>query len=441
LSTELLRRLRSVDPSIWILALAILVRLDVALRFDPGFGYDAPSHMAYADLIGQGRFPRVGDTDLGGARTTSPHPPLFYALAFIFGKLGFGRGGGTAVSLIAGIIRLLLADRLMRRFLSPRARLFANVVHGFIPFTVRIDVFYSNEALGTTLSLTAIALALARRPVLTGIALGAAFLTKATAVAAVPAVIAAFFLEDGLRAALTLPRFKQLAIAGALSAAILAPWSYGNVVRHGRPYVSAYHPTIMSEAGTHPHLFTAPFYKKHKPEWYFPRLRYKDLAFPYCDNNPTLYNALYLEAWGDYYNYLRPKRGGPQIANANPIAPEIKRTHIAFVHVGLAFLVALIAGFIETIRRVRRRDITLTETVVAALGLGYLFIAVSFATWVPLDYHGAVKSSYALASVVILSAWTARGLELAARGRALTIAVGLLVATPIVFTLWQRIVW
>lgn len=441
--TKLFAALRSVDPSTWLILFGVLLRCEVLLRSNIEYGYDSLNHMAYTDWVAQGRFPRIGDTDLGRAAFAASHPPLYYGCALALEKLGLGRWGGALISLVAGAGRLILADRLMKRGmgLDPRARFIANAIHVVIPFALRVDVFYSNESLATTLALAAIVLSLKTRPVSSGLALGAAFLTKATAVAAVPAIVVGAFTHEDGRFGFDNRQFRRLVLVGVLSGLVLLPWSLENLRRHKTPYPGAYHPSVISELKTHPHLFTGPLWERHKPEWFFPRFAWREIGWPYSKNVPTLWNALYLEAWSDHYNYLRPEGPATMNGNQKPLTRRMYYTHVAFAAVGLPFMLAMFAGLYGALRRFFRRQMGRTEVVIGTYGLSALFIAILYATWIPLDYHGAVKATYALGSVVILSAWTGRALAALVRGRRSARAVYALTALPIIVTLWQRVVW
>src|SRR6185503_365417 len=96
--------------------------LDVALRFDVINGYDALAHFEYSDLIAKGSMPRVGEVITWAGH----HPPLFYVLAVALEKIGLGKDGGLLISFVAGVVRLVLADRVFRR-LAPTAPKYALV--------------------------------------------------------------------------------------------------------------------------------------------------------------------------------------------------------------------------------------------------------------------------------------------------------------------------
>ncbi len=431
-------KLRTIDPSVWILGLALLVRLDVSLRFEIEHGYDALNHFAYTDLLKTGVLPRVGATDLGRARYAAAHPPLYYLLAWGLESLGLGRAGGVLISLLAGGLRLWMGDRLMRRLsLPPHVRALANVIHGFIPFALRVDCFYSNESLATTLALGSVYLAILSRPVLCGLVLGAGLLTKATVVSAVPAVIIATVFTARGRPSLAPRAWARLISSGAISACILALWAVPNLKEHGTPYPGTYHPTIISEVKTHPHLFQKPILERHAPQWYFPRISYQELLWPYSQNRPTLFNATYLEAWGDYYNYLTPRDPRKYKANGKPVSLGVFVTLVGLVHLGLLFTLGLALGFGRALWSLRRGRCSSAHLALGAMGVSYLSVASYYAAWVPLDYHGAVKATYALGAVMIFSVWSAQGLQLLERPRWVRWAAGALIG----LTLLGRSLW
>ncbi len=421
---------RRLDPSAWVIVAGAAVRVAAALQFDPINGYDARAHFLYADILRAGSVPRV-DSGLW----TAQNPPLFYALALAFGVLGLGRRGGQLVSVAAGIVRLVVADRLFRTMeVSVRAgapparlgpRLFANLVHAFLPFAIRIDVFYSPESLAATLAVTATAVALRGSAWRTGVALGLALLTKASAVAALPATLWA------LRGA------RRLAIAGAIAAAMLSLWAGPNLRSYGNPYPSGYYTDDDP-------VWSQPILARHPASFYLPRWRWEALTWPYWERPVSMPNAFFLEAWGDYYNYLSlgPRfLPPPQTANMRALTRGMHITHVALAHLGLLFVAALAVGTGSATRRIAAGAASRSEVALAILGAGYLAVALVFATVVPREDDGAVKATYALAAAPILSFWTGTTFARLARSRiGAVVAVGI-AAAPAVLAVVQRVVF
>jgi hypothetical protein len=413
------------DPSTWVLVAGAVVRILAALQLDPAHGYDAAGHFLYADLLRAGHVPRVHS-----GVPSAQNPPLYYALALALGLVGLGRRGGQAVSIAAGIVRLVIADRLFRAMAADGrrgrdVRLCANLVHAFLPFALRIDVFYAPESLAATLAVTATAAAVAGSVGWAGVALGLALLPKASAVAAVPAVATA----------LGSPR--RATVATAIAVALLLPWAAPNLRAYGTPYPSGY---VMDDDV----VWNQPILARHPLAFYLPRLRVADLTWPYWGRPVSLPNAFFLEAWADYYNYLSPGPRPvppPHAANSRALSGGMRATHVVLALVGLVLLAVLLVGVLDALRRAARWGMGREEVALAVLGAAYLTIAIAFAIVVPREEDGAVKATYALGAAPILSFWTGTGLACLSRGRAGRFAALALAAAPATVAVVQRVVF
>lgn len=439
--------LRSVDPSIWVLLIGIAVRIDTALRFDPANGYDGPDHMRYTDILGGGTIPRVGVETW-----ESQHPLLFYSLAIVLEKLGLGRHGGTIVSLAAGIVRLFVADRIFRWLerggpgphapddappLGPNVRLIANTIHAFVPVGIRMDVFYSPESLAATLALSSVAVALSGRAVLSGIVLGCALLSKASAVSAIPAV--AYALSLGLDRRVTWAGVIRVAKAMAIGFVLLMSWGWENVRLFGTPYPPAQIHYNDPEWNT-------PVRERHSREYYLPRFEYAALRYPFYIGPPlSIPNIAIFDTWGDFYNFLGPgQKHDPspiEAANGRSLGATKLRIHSLLAHLGVIFFLVLVAGMIDAVRRLLAGQMRRVEIAAAILGAGYVFIMISYAIWHANEADGPVKACYALGASTILSLWTARPLAALDRRRFARLPITLLVSAPAAFAILQRLWW
>src|SRR5207244_8340128 len=184
---------------------------------------------------------------------------------------------------------------------------------------------------------------------------------------------------------------RRVAIAAAFALPVWLWWAWPNIAAHGTPYPSGYleRPDLVE-------AWKTPIYRRHALEYYLPRFRESDLTWPYSDDHPTLWNAFYLEAWSDYYNYLGRDTDEPMVANKGPLDRPMWWTHVITAHVGLAFVAALLFGMLEAARRMWRRQSSHGEIAFALLGAGYLAIAFWYAVWVPAENEGRIKAAYAL---------------------------------------------
>lgn len=431
----LFERLKKIDPSTWILLFAVLIRIDVVLRFAAVHGYDSHAHFRYTELLSLGEIPRVGVNTWA-----SQHPPLYYLIALALEKIGIGHEGGKFISLAAGVARLFIADRIFRRLeFAPHQRLIANTIHAFIPVGIRMDAFYSPESLAATLCLAAVWVALKRSPIAAGIVLGAALLAKATAVVTIPAVAHALTLaRDGNK--LTREGIKRGAIAMVIAGSLTMLWAAGNIQKFGTPYPNAYR--VQNDE-----VWKRPLFARHGPQYYFPSFVYENLFYPFYVSPPlSMPNVLVIDAWGDYYNFLNRglSHDKPKLeqANGRELGVPRLRIHVVLAHLGIIFTLILIAGGLGAVKRFFKKEMPPEEVAIAILGAGYVFIMVWYAIWVPHEQDGPAKAAYGLGASAILSWWTARPLaRIAARGTAARVAVTVLVAAPVMLAVLLRIVW
>ena len=428
--------LARIDPSLWVILAGALVRIHTAVHYNALDGYDAGHHMNMVAFLDRGVIPRIDDEWEG------QHPPLFYLLALGFEKLGFDRPtSGQVVSVLSGILRMLLANRIFLRLeggMPKHTRLMANLLLAFLPVSIRMDVFYSNESTAATLAVAAVALSLTGRPALTGLALGAALLTKSSAVAAVPAVAIGLVWAQDNRP--TRAGLKRLALSWAIGAGLLSIWAADNVIRYRTPYP----PTQLLD--DHP-AWNKPLLERHASTYYLPRFQAEDLRFPYYRPPISMPNTYVLDTWGDYYNFLTPRipdpRPPPHSANRRRLPPLVHRIHVVLAHAGVLLTGFLAAGFIGWWRRSipGLRRFSWAELALAVLALGYLVIAVSYAVWFVFEHHGPVKAAYMLGATPMLCFWCATALAATAAVRPFRIPVWILVAIPFAAAIAMQVFW
>lgn len=452
------------DPSLWVLIAGVVLRIDVVLRFTPEHGYDSFAHFRYTELLAGGEVPRVGVNTWA-----AQHPPLFYVLALALERLGLGHEGGQWISLLAGVVRLVLADRLFVH-LSARAvrdgapleacrhaRLFANIIHAFIPVGIRMDAFYSPESLAATTSLAAVYAAFrSRSVVLAGLLLGLALLSKATAVVAIPAAALALAFGGAghtrrgsggagpaVGLALRLPDpagLRRAAIGLAIAFAITGSWAAGNIARFGTPYPNAYR--VQGDE-----VWKLPLFQRHHSSYYLPDASVEALAFPFYVSPPlSMPNVLVFDAWGDYYNFLnrglRHGRKPPEATNGRELGVPRLTLHRVYAGLGVVLTLVLFGGMIGAIRRALRGQLGAEELAHAILGAGYVFVMVWYAIWVPHEHDGPAKAAYGLGASAILSYWTGRGLAAFGWiGPAGRLGPALLAGTVVALAVALRIVW
>ena len=128
-------RALSLAPELTILLFVIVLRIRFGSVYDPMWGYDWHPHMGYLEhVLKTGAMP---DPSLTAA---AYHPPLYYWLGAFLMKHGAGPEGLQAVSIVAGIARLVVtwiglwlvlpAHRLARCVATSLAGLLPCGVHG-----------------------------------------------------------------------------------------------------------------------------------------------------------------------------------------------------------------------------------------------------------------------------------------------------------------------
>ncbi|MBI4815853.1 MAG: hypothetical protein HY791_06335 [Deltaproteobacteria bacterium] len=428
-------RLVSVDRSLWIILLGTLIRIDTAIRFNPLHGYDAPDHVKIMELLGRGVVARIEDN------WEAQHPPLFYALALAGSLVGLGDRGGQLVSVLAGATRLLVANHLYEKLerlvptMPRQTRLAANALHAFLPVSLRMDVFFNPESLAATLSLASVALALAPRPFLAGLVLGAALLSKSSAVAAVPAVGLALLLAKGTFG----ERARKLAVTWALGASILMTWAWPNVKTHHTPYPPA---QLIDKAAA----WQKPVLERHSSAYFLPKFTHRQLTYPFYTPPLSMPNVLLVDAWGDYYNFLnrgiRHEGSEVEIANGRLLGKPKLWINTALAHLSVVYLAGLAFGVVWALVRIRRAQFPRVELAMAAHGAGYVSIMVAYGIWHALETDGPAKAAYGMGSSGILCWWTAAAFAWClGRGGVTRWVAALLLAAPGVLAGVGRILW
>ena len=272
-------------------------------RIPVGIGFDAPAHLVYIDFL----------LDFGALPTASYgfstyHPPLFYLMTSAWvGLLGTEAGslaGQVAYRMIpfaSGLAGVWLSAGVARR-LWPREALrpsLAIAAAGLLPMNLYMSAYVSNEPLLAVWVSGALALAtailLAERVRWVGLAcltllLGAALLTKFTALAVVP--IIAFFVA--LRAWWLDDHGPGRALGWMLGltagAALISGWFYTrNWLLFGDPLV-----WNLDVPGALTWWMRPGFHTAH---WY---LRFGEvLSHPLFAGYASFWDGIYSTLWGD----------------------------------------------------------------------------------------------------------------------------------------------
>ncbi|HZO97860.1 MAG TPA: glycosyltransferase family 39 protein [Gaiellaceae bacterium] len=373
------------------------------LRYPPGQGYDAVDHMAYADgLVPGGHLPH----GTGEYYT----PPGYYALAgsldWLARQLGASAYGahraGMAVNVLFLLGTVVLAWLIARELLPGRdaVALAAAAFVAFVPVTVKAEAMFHPETM--SLFLCALALWLCvrtfadrRYAVALGLALGAAQLVRAFSLWTLAA--AALALAAGRR-------FRELAVAVGLAAAVAAPWYVHQRLEYGGSPVFD-RPTVSK-----------PLWERRPARFYVDPGLPDVVARPYAPNFRNLaLPTTYAELWGDYFGIWAWKGGPSPPAGARPwlVVQSVA---------GILPTLAALAGWVAFLLASLRSPPRLAVALLPPLGLlGYLYFTVSY----PTPDGDVLKATYMLTTTVAWGLALGYGLD-RLRGRARPVAAAAL---------------
>ena len=381
------------------LAIAALAWHNRAL--DPILGFDADDHLRYVRFIlEQGRLPLATDG------WSMYHPPLFYlaagALFALFGEAVALLRGLNAVAVfvqcaaLLGSLRLLFPAR-------PRPVLAGFVLGAFVPMQLYLAQYATNEV--WTAAFSSLALYLCLRILVRGehslgahlglgVALGAALLTKVSALLVAAAVLAAL----GARLLTRDERSPRVWLAGpgatALALLAVAGWSYARVAWHlGSPLVGNWDAASGFLWWQDPGYHTLGDY-----------LRFgESLTRPVFSAWNGCPDALYSTLWGDGLI-----GGMASVADAPPW-----RFELMYAGYWLALLpsagvaIGVCAALVRLAREPRAEWLLL---LLVALGSAFALVSLSLR----LPYYAQCKAFYGLSALVPFAAFGGLGLDLVA---------------------------
>jgi hypothetical protein len=238
-----------------LLVVSGLLSLIFLFNAPPGYGPDEPSHFGYVRYLAEGHgFPVLGrDNDPSGPSYESHQPPLYYLLAIPFYRVGLAAGGehgawiaARLFTLICGLLTVAGVYALMRMLFpeEPVLAAGAGALAGWLPSQAWLFSVVSNDPL-TELGFVSTLLLLTRYllrerqgrrdPLWIGLATGAAFLAKYSALTLFVAVGIAIFvsIDSREKPALRL-HGRALALYGA-GALVCVPWLIRNQMLYGDP--------------------------------------------------------------------------------------------------------------------------------------------------------------------------------------------------------------
>jgi Flp pilus assembly protein TadD len=371
-------------------------------------GFDASAHVQYVQyILDHGALP------LADEGWEMHQPPLYYLLAaglLWLGGLSALDDGAVGVfrlmGLAAGLAQLALTAACLRLLFPgrPRPQLAGLCLAAFLPAQIYTCHYITNEALLTTLGTAALFLCLlalrderpsAARHALLGLCLGAALLTKVTAVVVAGVVL----LVLAGRLAIRRERRPGVWLRGVgvtlLTAVAVSGWHYARVWAHfGTPLAGNY------DAASGFRWWQPPGYGTPEEFYRFGHA----LTDPFYSALYGLPDGLYSTFWGDGMC-----GGAGAWVHRPPWNYDLMAAgFLLALPPGLAIGVGLAAALWRLVRR-PQAEWFLLFGVAAGLAVGLLFQVLRY------PYYGHSRASYLLTGLLPVCAFGAVGLDLLAR--------------------------
>jgi Flp pilus assembly protein TadD len=385
------------------------------------FGYDAPAHIEYIRYIRERAALPLADEGW-----EMHHPPLYYIIAAALVK-AFGVSldslGAIRVisglSLVLGIAQVLLVFACLRVLFphQPRRQGIGLMLATFLPVHLYLFQSPTNETLATTLCTAAFYLTLkivrspalaTRQYVLLGLCLGAALLSKVTAMAVAAVillVLAGRLFAQGHRHPWIWLRTMGVVLLVSMA---VSGWHYVRVWRHfGGPFVGIYDAPSGLTWWQHPGYSTLP---------YFLRCGHA-LSDPFFSTFYGYADGLYSTLWGDGL------WGGAVSHYRSPWNYQLMATGYLLAAVpSLAVAVGIVAATAALLRE-PRTELFLLIGLPVSLGAALLFQYLKF------PYYSHVKAAFILAGAASLCSFAAWGFDILFRWRAARLILGAFLGT------------
>ncbi len=389
-----------------ILALAWIALGINNLRLLPKeIGFDAAEHLSYIQyILDHGTLP------LANEGWEMYQPPLYYLLSagvLRTAHLSTGDAGVMvlrAFGLLCGITTFVLVFMCLRLVFPTRstAQILGLVFAALLPVNLYLYEFVTNELLASTLVAAALYLCLRsvafngptslRRCAVLGLVLGAALLTKSSALVAAPVILAVLAWHEWKFRSLGPPRWMLHLLVFLLACIAVCGWHYCRMGIHfGNPLLGNWDP----RSGFH--WWQQPGYRTAGAFGHFGQC----LTRPFYSAFVGVPDGLYSTIWGDGLF-----GGGADWRVRPPWNYELMAAGYLFALVPTIAVIIGVLFFLVEFRRRPTRDalLLLGVAVLAIIALGY------YALKVP--SYAAAKAFYVLPALVPLCAFGAEGLEL-----------------------------
>jgi hypothetical protein len=354
-----------------ICAFVVLLGAWNTARYQTNAGYDAQSHMDYADGLVPGWHLMHRDPNKATEYYT---PPGYYLLAgtadWLVKQAGYGNPdrGGQVINVFFMLGTVLLVAAIARELWPGRRRieLGAAAFVAFLPVAVEAEAMFHPEPLSMFICTLALWLCVRtfsdrRYAWGLGIALGATQLVRAFGLYVVGATLLALLVGR---------RWRELSIALVLAIAIPAPWYVHQLKYSAQP------------------VFTQPAQGTHLPASFYYGLGIPTVvSAPYRENHytrwiPVTYDGL----WGDYFGVWAWNSGAHHSdVTGTPVTHHpsagAKRSLVIQSVVGLVPTLLALIGWLLLARSSLRRPKALAVAALPVIGLaGYLYYAARYWT-------------------------------------------------------------
>jgi tetratricopeptide (TPR) repeat protein len=386
-------------------------------------GFDADQHMLYVRYIVQHKALPLADEGW-----ESHQPPLYYLVsAGALGLLGLSTDDTatvavlrvfaflammTQIALVAASLRIIFPNK-------PVAQVTGVVLTAFLPMHFYIAHYVSNDLLAGVLGSGAIYCCLRVlvdwraslvRLFFLGLLLGAAMLTKLTALVIPPVVLGVLvgqlLVHRRFQPALWLRR-----VAVPLLVCLgVSGWHFARVWHHfGTPLVGSYDAASGFRWWQTPCYSTALFYARFG----------RSIGEPFFSGYNGLADGLYSTLWGDGL-----WGGVGELASRTPWNYDLMTAGYALALLPtLGFAIGILLALVQLFRRPQAEWFLLG-------GIAFAMVAAQVYHFLRLPYACHIKAFYALPALVPFCAYAAWGFDfIAKRGKLLGLGLGVLLAT------------
>jgi tetratricopeptide (TPR) repeat protein len=389
-----------------VLAVIASLRVGLFVIDEPSLiapiGFDASAHIDYvAYVLDNGTLPLANDG------WEMFQPPLYYSVSAALLWLTATPPNGEpcllalrVINLILGLVGVYLTALCLRRLFPAREApwLIGVVVAGALPLSVYHTFYPGNDLMVGVFGSAAFYLTLMvlqdgppswKLLTALGACLGAAVLTKLSAVPVVAAILGALATAALLRDR-SLLAVARLAGIPSLVALLLCGWHfYRNYLAFGQPIVGNFDPVSGHKWWAHPGQTEASDFFR------FGRVLSSPFQAAFASVPDGLYSTLWGDgSWGGNFGHLRPP-WDYQLMAAGYILAVVPTFLIAF---------GFMAVFVDWFRRPTAEwGLVLAVTVAAAAAFVYQH------THYP--YHGGATTRYLLPAIICVCVYASRGFE------------------------------